>query len=122
MSNWRVLGVRIARLQRAHDHLAGVHPNANLYRHSPTSKKSVAVTANLTLHTERRMKRALLMVLMGDGRTEEREDAISGILYVAVVAPRGVDHYFQRRVDDRARLLGIEVLLELGRALDIGKQ
>jgi len=68
------------------------------------------------------MKRALRMVLMGDGRTEEREDAISGILYVAVVAPRGVDHYFQRRVDDRARLLGIEVLLELGRALDIGKQ
>jgi len=59
------------------------------------------------------------MVLMCDGRTEEREDAISGILYIAVVTPRCIDHYFQHWVDDRARLLRVEVLLEFGGALDV---
>jgi hypothetical protein len=82
-------------------------------------EKSVAVTANLLLHSERRVNRPLRMVLVRDGRTEEREDAISGILYVAIVTACRIDHYFQRRVDDRARLLGIQVLLELGRAFDI---
>jgi len=31
-----------------------------------------------------------------------------------------IDHYFQSWVDDRARLLRIEVLLEIGRAFDVG--
>jgi hypothetical protein len=60
---------------------------------------------------------------MGDRRAEQREDSITGRLhYVAVVAMRGVDHQLERRVDDCARLFGVEVLRQLGRALDISKQ
>ena len=69
------------------------------------------------------MERALRMVLMGDRRAEQREDAVAGRLHdIAVVAMHRVDHQLQRRVDDRARLLGIEVAHQLGRALDVGEQ
>jgi len=34
----------------------------------------------------------------------------------------GVDHQLQRWVDDRPRLLRIEVRHQLGRALDVGEQ
>ena len=58
------LGVRIAGLQWAHDHFAGVHPNANFYRHSAALKKLVAITANLLLYTESRMNCTLRMVFV----------------------------------------------------------
>jgi hypothetical protein len=35
---------------------------------------------------------------------------------------RRVDHQLERRIDDRARLLRVEVLHQLGRALDIREQ
>ena len=38
------------------------------------------------------------------------------------VGAGSIDHYFQGRVDDRAGFLGIEVLLQVGRTLDIGEQ
>src|SRR5215472_744208 len=104
MPDRRVFDLRIARLQRAHDHLAGVHAHTNFYGYSATLEESVAVTTNFLLHTERRVQCALRMVFVGYRSSEDREDAIPGVLYIAVVAPRGVDHYFQRRVDDRARL------------------
>ncbi len=60
---------------------------------------------------------------MGDRRTKQSEDAVAGGLHdVAVVAPHLVDHQLQRRVDDRARLLGVEILLQPCRALDVGEQ
>jgi hypothetical protein len=122
MPYWRVLGLRIARLQRTHDHLAAVYPDANFDWHSAGLKKAVAIAANLLLHSERRVNRALRMILVRHGRTEQCEDAVSGILHVAIVTACRIDHYFQSRVHDRACLLGIEVLLELGRALDVSEQ
>ena len=63
------------------------------------------------------------MVLVRDGRAEDREDAVAGALHdVAVVAADRVDHQLERGIDNRARLLGIEILLQFGRALDIGEQ
>ena len=41
---------------------------------------------------------------------------------VAIIVPGSIDHYFKSWVDDRARLLRIEVLLELGRALDVSEE
>jgi hypothetical protein len=41
---------------------------------------------------------------------------------VAVVTLDGLDHQFQRRIDNRSRFLGVEVLLQLGRSLDVRKQ
>ena len=63
------------------------------------------------------------MVFVRDGRAEDREDAVAGALHdVAVVAADRVDHQAQCRIDDCAGLLGVEVLLQLGRALDVGEQ
>src|SRR5215469_5786469 len=114
--------MRIARLERAHDDLACVHPNANFYWLSACLAKSVAIIANLALHPERRVQRAPRMVFVGYGSAEECEDAVAGILHVAIVTTCRIDHYFQRRVDDCARFLRVEVPLEFGRALDVGEQ
>ncbi len=71
------------------------------------------------------MQRPLRMVLMGDRRAdaEQRENAVAGRLHhVTVVAMRRVDHQLERRIDERARLLGIEVAHQFRRALDIREQ
>ena len=63
------------------------------------------------------------MVLVRDGRAEQREDAVAGRLHdVAVVAAHRVDHQLERGIDDRARFFGIEILLQFGRSLDVGEQ
>ena len=63
------------------------------------------------------------MILVGDRRAEDREDAVAGALHdVAVVAADRVDHQLERGIDDCAGLLGIEVLLQLSRTLDIREQ
>ena len=60
---------------------------------------------------------------MGDGRAEQCEDAVAGRLRnVAAVAMHRRHHKLQHRVDDRARLLGIEIAHQLRRALDVGEQ
>ena len=66
----------------------------------------------LLLHPQRRIERALRMILVRDRRAEQREDAVAGRLHdVTVVAMHGVDHQLERRIDDRARLFRVEVLL-----------
>src|SRR5580704_16917503 len=63
------------------------------------------------------------MILVCDGRAEDREDAVASALhYVAVVAADRVDHQAKCRIDNRARFFGIEILLQLSRSLDVGKQ
>ena len=63
------------------------------------------------------------MVLVRDRRAEQREDPVTrGLHDVAVVAMDRVDHQLQRRIDDRARFLGVEVLHQFHRALDVGEQ
>ncbi len=60
---------------------------------------------------------------MRDRRPEDRENTVAGRLHdVAVVATHRVDHQLQCRVNNRARFLGVEILLQLGRALDVREQ
>jgi hypothetical protein len=62
------------------------------------------------LDRERGVKRTLGMVLMGNRRAEHRENAVAGRLgNIAVKAMDRVHHKLQYRVDDRARLFGIEL-------------
>ena len=62
------------------------------------------------------------MVLVSGRRAEQREDAVAGRLHdVAVVAMHRSDHQVERGIDDGASFLRVEVLLQFGRALDIGK-
>jgi len=60
---------------------------------------------------------------MGDRRAEQRKDSVASRLHdVTAVAPHRLDHQLQCRIDNRARFLGVEVLHQLGRALDVGEQ
>ncbi|MGB6552883.1 MAG: hypothetical protein WBE78_05280 [Candidatus Binataceae bacterium] len=63
------------------------------------------------------------MILVRDGRAEQREDAVASALHdVAFISPYRVDHQLQSRIDDRARLFRVEILLQLRRTLDVGEQ
>src|SRR5258708_37374970 len=63
------------------------------------------------------------MILVRHWGPEQGEDAVACRLDdVTVIAPHGFDHQLQRRIDDRARLFGVEVLHQLGRTLDVGEQ
>jgi len=119
----RIFGVAPAGHDRAHHDFAGVHPDARLDRDSTIGDQLRGVQAHLLLHAQRGIERALGMVLMGNRRPEQREDAVAGGLDdVAVIAAHRIDHQPQRRIDNRARLLGVELRHQLGRALDIGEQ
>jgi hypothetical protein len=81
------------------------------------------IASQLFLHPQCGVECALRMVLVRDRRAEQREDAVAGALHhVAIVAADRVDHQLESRIDDCARLFGIEVLLKLGRALDVGEE
>ena len=123
MADRSVLGVSAASCDRAHHDFASVHADAALQRIAAVGDQLGRVATKFFLHAESRIERALRMVLVRDRRAEQREDAVAGALHdVAVVAADRVDHQLERRIDDRARLFGIEVLFEFGRALDIGEQ
>ena len=110
-------------LDRPHHHFARVHPDPRFNGNLALRAQTVGIATQLLLHRQRRMKCALRMVLVGDGRAEQCEDAVAGRLRnVAAVAMHRRHHKMQHRVDDRARLLGIEIAHQLGRALDVGEQ
>jgi hypothetical protein len=44
------------------------------------------------------------------------------MLAVPVIAVDRIDHQFQRRVDNQTCLFGIEILHQLGRAIDVGEE
>jgi hypothetical protein len=63
------------------------------------------------------------MVLMGERRAEQREDAVAGGLHdIAVVVTDRLDHQLQGWIYNRAGLLRIEFLHQLSGALDVGEQ
>ena len=110
-------------LDRPHHDFARVHPDAGFNRNLALRAQAVGIATQLLLHRQRRMKCALRMVLMGHGRAEQGENSVTGRLRnVAAVAMHRLHHQMQHRVDDRARLLGIEIAHQLGRALDVGEQ
>ena len=63
------------------------------------------------------------MVFMGDRRAKECKNAIAhGLGHIAFVAMHRSHHEVQGRVNDGAGFFGVEVLNEVHRAFDIGKQ
>jgi hypothetical protein len=63
------------------------------------------------------------VILVCDRRAEQRKNAVAGRLDdIAVVVMHRVDHQLQRRVDDRASFLRVEVLHQFHRPLDVGEQ
>ena len=85
-------------MNRAHHDFAGVDSDAALDRRAALGQHFGRIAFQLFLHAQRRIERPLRMVLMGDRRAEQREDAVAGRLHdVAVIAMHRVDHQLQRR-------------------------
>ncbi len=123
MADWRVLGVARAGSDRTNDNLASVHTDARFEWQVAGLAQPSRVTLQLFLQAQRGVQCALRMVLVRNRRAEQCEDAVAGRLHdVTVVALHRVDHQLEGGINNCARLFGIEVLLELGRALDVGKQ
>ena len=118
-----VFNLPVAGCERADHDFAGVYADANLDRCAPFGLEPRAIFQQLFLHPQPGIERALRVVLVGERCTEHREDAVAGRLHdVAVVAMDRCDHQLESGIDDGASFLRVEVLLQFGRALDIGKQ
>jgi hypothetical protein len=63
------------------------------------------------------------MVLVGEGRAEQRHDPVShDLVDGALVAVDGLHHQLEDGIENLARLLGITVGEELHRALEVSEQ
>ena len=63
------------------------------------------------------------MILMGDGRAEERHAAVSGeLIDVALEALDGVAENAEEALHDLRPRLGVEVLCQLQRARHVGEE
>jgi len=63
------------------------------------------------------------MVFMSDRRAQQCEHAAAGEVHdIAVISVYRVDHKAQCGINNRARLLRVEVFNQFHRALDVGEQ
>jgi hypothetical protein len=72
---------------------------------------------------ERRVGRALWMILVNNRGAEQREIPVADRLHdVTVIAMDGIDHHLERRINNRVRFLWAGGLHQLRRAFDVGEQ
>ena len=91
---------------------------------SPRSRfSSPRVAAQLVAQMQRRVAGPLGVVLVGDGRAEERHDAVAGVLVDrALEAVDAVGQDLEEAVEDPVPLLGVDLLGQLHRALHVGEE
>jgi hypothetical protein len=107
----------------AHDDLAGVQTHADLHRHSVRALQLVPVAPHLLLHPERGVAGALRVVVVGQGRAEERHDAVAHhLVHRALVVMDGLHHPLEDGIEELAGLLGITIREQLERASDVGEE
>ena len=107
----------------AHDHLAGVEPDADLDRYAVRAEDSLRVLRDRLLHPQRRVARPHRVILVRERRAEERHDPVAHHLVDgAFVAVHGLHHPFENGVEDLARFLRITVGEQLHRPLEVGEQ
>src|SRR3989454_5115895 len=117
-----VVHVQIA-ADRPHHDLPGVQADTNLDETSLGLPNSLRVALDRFLHSERCITSPYRMVLMSDGRPEERHNPITHHLVDrALVAVDRLHHEFEHRVQDLARLLGVPVGEQLHGALYVGEE
>ncbi len=122
MSDGRVLGMRVVGLDRTDHNFAGVHADTDLQIDSLFRAQLLGEALDLFLHAQSGEHGALRMVLVRDGRTKQRKDAVAGRLHdVAAIPMRRIDHQLERRINDRTRFFRIEVFHQIHRTLDVGE-
>ena len=107
----------------AHDDFPRVEPDPDLHVHAVCAARALRVARHQLPHPERRVARAHRVVLVGQGRAEERHDPVAHHLVdSALVAVHGLHHDLEDGVEELARLLRIAVSQELHRALYVGEE
>ena len=93
MSDRRILSLTRASSNRTDYHFTGVDADTALNRYAASGQHFSRISFEFFLQAQRRIERALRMVLVRHRRAEQGEDAVAGRLHdVAVVAMGRVDH------------------------------
>src|ERR1043166_8421005 len=89
---------------RAHHHLAGIEPDADLHLAAMSAPDPLAVTPDRALHGQGGVAGPYSVILMGNGGAEQRHDAITHPLVDGpLVAMHGRHLALQHRVEERPR-------------------
>ena len=122
LANGRVVHPEVRADGADHD-LSGVQPNPNPDRDTESAERLFRVTLHQLLHAQGGVTGPHGMVLVGDGRPEQRHDPVAHhLVHGSLVAVDSRHHALEHRVEELARLLGIAVGQELHRALEVRKQ
>ena len=108
--------------ERADQHLAGVDADAHLDRRAGGGAALGDVPGKAVLHPQRRPDRPFGIVLVGDGRAEQRHDAVTEQLVDASAEVVDVgDQPFEARFDEQLDVLRVEVLGQRGVPHEVGE-
>jgi len=107
----------------AHDDLARVEPDADLDGDAVGAAGLFGIASDGGLHIEGGITRPDGVILVRQGRAEERHDPVTHHLVDhAFVTMDGLHHPLKHRIEQLARLLGIAVGQQFHRALEIGEE
>jgi hypothetical protein len=118
----RVVHAQVVADLADHD-VARVQPHAHREREPALDAQGVGIAAQLVPQVERGVAGALCVVLVRDGRPEQRHDPVARVLVdraLEAVDPVGED--LEEAVQDAVPRLGIHRLGQLQRALHVGEQ
>jgi len=108
---------------RAHDDLAAVEAHAHGEVEPTAHAQLVAPAAELLLEVERGIAGALRVILVRDGSTEQRHQAVARVLvHGALEARDPLRHDLEEAVEDAVPVLRIGAPGERERALHVGEQ
>ena len=106
-----------------HHHLAGVEPDAQLQQHPVRAPHLVGIGPDGALHGQGGIAGAQGVVLVGNGGTKERHNAIAQHLVDGTLeAVHGVHHQMNGRIEELLGGFGVEALNEPGGVLEVGKE
>jgi hypothetical protein len=105
----RVVHVQVA-ADRAHHDLPGIQADADLNRDAARSLDLSRILLHRALHGKGCVTRPHRMILVCNGRSKERHDAIAhDLIHGAFVAVHRLYHAFEHGVEELAGFLGIAI-------------
>ena len=107
----------------ADHHLAGIDAGAHLHLDPVHPPRLLGLRPDRPLHGQRRVGRPHRVVLLRQGRAEQRHDAVAQHLVDGpLVTVHRLHHRANRPIQDVARGFRVAALDELERALDVGEE
>jgi hypothetical protein len=118
----RVVHAQVVADLADHD-LAGVEAHARREGDASLPFQLLHVVSELIGELQRRVACAVGVILVGDGRAEERHDAVAGVLIDrALEAVDTVRQDREEAVENRVPGLGVDALCEIHGALEVHEQ